>query len=537
MEKSLVDLCRKYGFYRLTQLRKVFCSLPESLPLATALQALATSLQITVEEAKVLVENARIVAPKLLEKSQPQQDVFFLCPPPHSRPAFLDADTIPQVTVYDLDREVGRGYEYTLRCTSCKARYGYATYYDPNTKKRLFYNDSRELLCVNRSTYWTRAVAELMINNILHSQTTFEGFAETLRTTFGWTKSFNRKMVSNAFYAHEIETELKQGGERYEFATGKINCKGVKRFIENLRKAEIYHHNCGTEGQQRGCKYLSVMDGFWKLCHRHCHMRMERSVDMRYVNLPPVCETEPANGVLYCKEHVVEAKRHGLPITKNDLLVAGKKHGPCRQQLSDESLNMFEVEMDQMTDQKERKNANNKISCLSKVVVAPWCKKNLGQRKKVGSWSRGLFVFVDGCGHISSLSPLYQSESMSQVFLIVMDWLQKRWSGIPLEEWSKCFLFYDNIQHTYNANNVGNINNVGQRQQHGATWGQRRQRGATSATWGDVSNVGQRQQRGATPATWGNASNFNNVRQRGATWGNVEQRGATWSNGGQHQRH
>lgn len=45
--------------------------------------------------------------------------------------------------------------------------------------------------------------------------------------------------------------------------------------IERLRQKDImYSHQCSEMGENRGCPFLHVMDGVWKIGFRHCHMKM-----------------------------------------------------------------------------------------------------------------------------------------------------------------------------------------------------------------------------------------------------------------------
>lgn len=79
------------------------------------------------------------------------------------------------------------------------------------------------------------------------------------------------------FYINEIENELRSRQLSYGFQSHRINCDDVKDFIENLRLRELYPHDCGEYGKQRGCPFLHVVDGVWKICHRHCEMPMQVS--------------------------------------------------------------------------------------------------------------------------------------------------------------------------------------------------------------------------------------------------------------------
>ncbi|OWA54885.1 hypothetical protein BV898_19277 [Hypsibius exemplaris] len=239
-----------------------------------------------------MIEDVRNCAPKLLERPAHGSRVYFLCPPTTVcllGCTYVNEEPRELIAHRDATEEpVGKGYEYTLRCGGCKSRYSYSMFFNHGLKKHFFYGDQRELLCVNRSLYWERELGKLLINNILHAQATFEGFAETIRCTFNWTTAFERRMVSNAFYAHEIEHEIRETDMDYGFQTDKVNCTDFKNTVEETRSKRIYHHDCGELGKERGCPFLVVMDGVWKICFRHCAMPMQRHINVKYVNPAPV---------------------------------------------------------------------------------------------------------------------------------------------------------------------------------------------------------------------------------------------------------
>ena len=90
--------------------------------------------------------------------------------------------------------------------------------------------------------------------------------------------AFERRMVSTAFYSNEIETKLRKRNLCFEFSSKKVNCNEVKIEIDLLRQQELYSHECGKEGERRGCPFLDIMDGVWKIGFRHCAMRMVVSI-------------------------------------------------------------------------------------------------------------------------------------------------------------------------------------------------------------------------------------------------------------------
>ena len=85
---------------------------------------------------------------------------------------------------------------------------------------------------------------------------------------------FSPKILSQAFYANEIENELRSRELTFGFESKMVNCSAVKQMIERLRQQQLYPHDCGVNGQARGCPYLHVMDGIWKINFRHCRMAL-----------------------------------------------------------------------------------------------------------------------------------------------------------------------------------------------------------------------------------------------------------------------
>lgn len=75
------------------------------------------------------------------------------------------------------------------------------------------------------------------------------------------------------------------------------------------------------------------------------------------------------------------------------------------------------------------------------------CNKETGAKQRLQKWSRGHLFIVRGGGIIDKWSPLFKSESPSQVFIIVLSWLCVILRNINPANWSKLFLAYDNMCH------------------------------------------------------------------------------------------
>ena len=66
-------------------------------------------------------------------------------------------------------------------------------------------------------------------------------------------------------------------------------------------------------------------------------------------------------------------------------------------------------------------------------------------RNTLRKMSRGHQFVVRAGGHIDAWTPLYQSESVGQVFLIVVTWLYLVLKDLPSEKWTGLWLAYYNM--------------------------------------------------------------------------------------------
>ncbi|XP_046857183.1 uncharacterized protein LOC124450595 [Xenia sp. Carnegie-2017] len=73
------------------------------------------------------------------------------------------------------------------------------------------------------------------------------------------------------------------------------------------------------------------------------------------------------------------------------------------------------------------------------------CNKETGGKQRLQKWSSGHLFIVRGGGIIDKWSPLYRSESPSQVFLITLSWLRIMLKEINPMNWSSVFFPYDNV--------------------------------------------------------------------------------------------
>ncbi|XP_078376881.1 uncharacterized protein LOC144660166 [Oculina patagonica] len=75
------------------------------------------------------------------------------------------------------------------------------------------------------------------------------------------------------------------------------------------------------------------------------------------------------------------------------------------------------------------------------------CNKETGEKQRLQKWSRGHFFIVRGSGIIDKWNPLFRSESPSQAFLIMLNWLIVVLKGLDPSTWCQLYLAYDNMCH------------------------------------------------------------------------------------------
>ncbi|XP_072016527.1 uncharacterized protein [Amphiura filiformis] len=73
------------------------------------------------------------------------------------------------------------------------------------------------------------------------------------------------------------------------------------------------------------------------------------------------------------------------------------------------------------------------------------CNKETGERGSLNLKSRGFVFIVSAGGHIQTFSPIYRSESPSQVFLIILSFLYLLFQDVDEIDFENYFLAYDNM--------------------------------------------------------------------------------------------
>ncbi|PFX25307.1 hypothetical protein AWC38_SpisGene10081 [Stylophora pistillata] len=70
------------------------------------------------------------------------------------------------------------------------------------------------------------------------------------------------------------------------------------------------------------------------------------------------------------------------------------------------------------------------------------CNRETGEKKHVQKWSSGDFLIVRGSGFIDKWNPLFRSESPSQAFLIIINWLLIVLKDFSPSSWGDIYLAY-----------------------------------------------------------------------------------------------
>ena len=85
---------------------------------------------------------------------------------------------------------------------------------------------------------------------------------------------------------------------------------------------------------------------------------------------------------------------------------------------------------------------SEKLKTISDKVEE--CRKDVGDVKKLRRYNRGIFVACSGGGHVWSFDTLYKSESTTQVGLLKLKYVQKRFPP-DRSSWVGHTLNYDNM--------------------------------------------------------------------------------------------
>ena len=141
----------------------------------------------------------------------------------------------------------------------------------------------------------------------------------------------HRKTLSKALLNYETVNELQERkmsysfGPKMEYGESKSYHETQDEFmqhIDHLRSHETYkHENCSKACADRGCKFVLVIDGNWKLRYPICMFNTEHAYPSELTKfLPNVCTEAPLGENAFCKNHCSVARRLGIPAKLSEFI-------------------------------------------------------------------------------------------------------------------------------------------------------------------------------------------------------------------------
>ena len=250
----------------------------------------------------------------------------------------------------------------------------------------------------------------------------------------------SRKTLSKALITHEILDEIKErkmtymfgpkmeSGERKTFEQTKSD---FMKQIDQLRSHETYkHENCSKACEDRGCKFMLVLDGNWKLRYPICPWNTQHAYPSDLTEfLPNVCTEAPHGDNAFCLQHCETAKKLGRPTKLNEFIancgadpkeynLEGKgKVAAVLKQMAEATKDEVKVGDTQNTAYLLRnRDIANKTNLSSEKTEEPDCNKDVGDKSTHKlTRSHGVFAGISGGGIIRNWAPLYSSEGKAQV--------------------------------------------------------------------------------------------------------------------------
>ena len=309
------------------------------------------------------------------------------------------------------------------------------------------------------------------------------------KSVFCGMAELHRKSLSQAIFNFWIFKELQERrevgkylfgpyykGDKEELVTYQESVEMFLVHVEDSRIKEIYPHNkCTLQCKKRGCGSVWSTDGLWKLSYPICMISVSGGVseDMQSY-IPMVCTNSPATGQAFCVSHCASVAQLGYPTDLKDFLkscsntrqsVDPDAYTKPMKQRVDEQLKMISKQLETppeddgplaSTDVKTSMEAQGTSYLLRNTAFRNTdkfelqgdgedCNKDTGTNMKLRMWSRGILSTIRGGGHIDHFAPLYNSESPTQVAMILIAFLCEVLKDVKPELWSKMYLSYDNM--------------------------------------------------------------------------------------------
>ena len=104
-------------------------------------------------------------------------------------------------------------------------------------------------------------------------------------------------------------------GDGAERVTFKESVDDLMEKVDEWRKRELYpHRDCSLNCKKRGCFWVNVVDGLWKLSYPIC-MYDNSAAYPKYIRdvLPQDCTNAPKNGKAFCDEHCEQVEKLDIP--------------------------------------------------------------------------------------------------------------------------------------------------------------------------------------------------------------------------------
>jgi len=280
-----------------------------------------------------------------------------------------------------------------------------------------------------------------------------------------------RKSLSQAILNYEVRKELIGEGKIKDELFGPkkgagnehISYKESRRvFFEATdvkRKQTLYPHRCFRNCSRRGCKDISTFDGLWKIHHPLCMWNCSTMYPKEITQyLPQACPSAPLHGKAFCRVHCEAAEQLGQPTdlrgflkscktdpNNQDKEARGKVNAVLKQMAEAIKVKQTTVGEDQGTEfmiRNEELVNTEKLKVTEESVEE--CRKDVGDVKKLRRYNRGVFLSCSGGGHIWSFDTLYNSEGTTQVALLKLRYLMRRFPP-DRSSWKGHTLNYDNM--------------------------------------------------------------------------------------------
>ena len=168
----------------------------------------------------------------------------------------------------------------------------------------------------------------------------------------------------------------------------------------------------------------------------------------------------PEHRSAFCSVHAKVAKNLGKPTKLREFLKScgtdpdnytkegkGKVKAVLKVMADQTNVDQTKVGEEQGTEyllrNRQLMNPSNLIT--EETEEEPPCRESLGDCHRLQGYNRGVLAACSGGGHIWSFDTLYKSEGPTQVSLLFLKYLQKKFKDLPPSEWKKQILCYDNM--------------------------------------------------------------------------------------------